>query len=176
MMPRIQLPADFRWWRAGCVLVGLSFPLLSWLLFDKVNASGSLMEAAAYAIFAVAGLGGAGIFLTLGSSGVWSRPFGGFFGKLFYPEERLTRPPDDLIRALRERLRNRYWASAAQQIDALETAYGKSTELFYLRAHLTAGRTGDCKDVTCAASRALSERQFERYLALLRRDPPVVYV
>ncbi|MBC8012136.1 MAG: hypothetical protein H7067_18785 [Burkholderiales bacterium] len=168
---RIQLPAGFSWWRVVGVLVGLSIPLLGLGLM-----SGSMGEGpgAVYGIvlIAVAGFIASAILLVTNTSGIWSRPFGRLFGNLFYPVETITQPPDDLLRALRQRLRDRYWNSATQQLDALTRAYGPSPELFHLRAHLVAGQTGDYRTVNAAAVNALPARGFDRYTALLRRDPP----
>ena len=130
------------------------------------------MAIAAAALIAVAGFVASSICLVTGTSGIWGRAFGRVFGNLFYPEETITQPPDDLLRALRQRLRDRYWDSAAQQLDALQKAYGPSPELFHLRAHLSAGQTGDYRTVNVAAVKALPSRGFDRYTALLRRDPP----
>ena len=169
-IPRVHLPADFSWWRFTGVIVGLSMPLLSIFLMSRLG--GEPLAIAAAALIAVGGLVASAIFLVTGTSGIWGRAFGRVFGNLFYPEETLTQPPDDLLRALRQRLRDRYWDSAEQQIEALQKAYGPSPELFHLRAHLSAGQTGDYRVVNNAAVRALPSRGFDRYTALLRRDPP----
>lgn len=168
---RIQLPAGFSWWRVVGVLAGLSIPLLGLYLVSGNLGSGPGAIVGALLIV-MGGFLACAILLVTSTSGIWFRPFGRLFGNLFYPEETLTQPPDDLLRALRQRLRDRYWDSAAQQIDALQKAYGPSAELFHLRAHLVAGQTGDYRTVNAAAVKALPSRGFDRYTALLRRDPP----
>lgn len=172
---RIQFPAGFSWARLVGALVGLSIPVAAGIMiaagngnFDRGAVTIAFLGSGAF-IFAA-------ILIVTNTSWLWFRPFGRVLDSLFHPAETLTYPPADLIRSLRERLRNRLWESVSQQLDALEKAYGRSSDLFYLRAHLAAGLSGDCKHITNAASRALSGREFDRYLALLRRDPPVVYV
>ena len=153
---------------AGAVVLGfLGFRCLS-----LASKQGAYLEAVGPAILSVGLLAGAGVLLVIPFVGALSSPFGDFFARLFLPTETLRRPPDELLAALRMRLRDRYWDSVDQQTRALIDAYGASPELYHLRALMDGGRTGSHSATTVEASERLSARAFRRYTDLLHRDPP----
>lgn len=115
---------------------------------------------------------GAGISVAPGLIGVVARPLTAFFGNFFYPEERLTAPPEALLRALHMRILDRQFPAVVQQIEALTEAYGPRPELFHLAAHLAAARGEPVDPVTSEAARRLKPRALQTYLDLLRRQPP----
>jgi hypothetical protein len=115
---------------------------------------------------------GAGICVAPGLIGLITRPFTTFFGEFFYPEERLTAPPESLLRALHMRVLDRQFPAVVQQLEALSEAYGPRPELFHLAAHLAAARGEPVEPVTAEAARRLKPRALETYLALLRGHPP----
>ncbi len=115
---------------------------------------------------------GAGICVAPGLVGFVARPVTSFFGEFFYPEERLTAPPEALLRALHMRILDRQFPAVVQQIEALTEAYGPRAELFHLAAHLAAARGEPVEPVTSEAARRLKPRALDTYLALLRSHPP----
>ncbi len=176
MPPRIQLPADFKPWRLACLgcgvgLIALGMRILLSIPFAKL-AGATAIAVAGPAILGFACFITAGIFIAPQIVGVVARPITAWFDQMFYPTETLREPPATLLFALRQRLRDRHWEPVAQQLEALQRAYGPSPELLHLRAHLLAGQTGEFKTVTADAVSRLSTRAFDRYTALLRRDPP----
>jgi hypothetical protein len=114
----------------------------------------------------------AAVAFALAFGGYMARPGARFLGSLFYPEETLKEPPENLLFALRMRLRDRHWESVDQQTRELINAYGASPALYHLRALMEGGRSGHHSAVTLEASKKLSRRAFDRYTALLRGDPP----
>lgn len=103
---------------------------------------------------------------------VVARPLTGLLGGLFYPEQRFEAPPEDLLRKLRQSLADRHFDSVAQQVAALDRAYGPSPELLHLAAHLAVARGDTASPVTADASRRLKPKAFDAYLLRLRNDPP----
>ncbi len=172
MLPRIQLPEDFRGWRIFCLLLGVAMLGLSALSTRLVGGGGGLAGTMASVMVAVSLLVGAAICFGLAGGGILSRPGTRLLGNLFYPAETITEPPKELLLALRMRLRDRYWESVDQQTRELINAYGPSPELYHLRALMDGGRVGSHSAVTVEASRKLSRRAFDRYTELLRQDPP----
>lgn len=171
MPPRLQLPADFRPWRLAFLVCASAFILLGFRLVYAAFALEGL-EAAGPVIAGMSCFVAAGVFIAPSIVGIVARPLTGWIGDLFHPTETLRKPPEDLLRALRMRLRDRYWESVDQQTAALIVSYGPSPELYHLRAHLEGGRRGDYSAVTLEASTRLSPRAFALYTDLLRRDPP----
>ena len=171
-LPQIQLPEEFRGWRIVSLLVGFAFFGLSAFSTRLVGDAGTLAGTMATVLLSVSLLACGGVFIGIAVGGLLSRPGGQFLGNLFYPVETLTAPPKDLLFALRMRLRDRYWESVDQQTRELINAYGPSPELYHLRALMEGGRSGTHSSVTVEASKKLSSRAFDRYAALLRRDPP----
>jgi hypothetical protein len=171
MPPRLRVSADFRPWRVVCLvcaaaLVGLGFRLLHGALgFGGFAAAGPALLGLACFIVAA-------ILIAPPLAGLVVRPLTSCLGNLFYPAETLRKPPEDLLRALRMRLRDRAWESVDQQTAALIVSYGPSPELYHLRALLAGGRSGDHAAVTLEASARLPARAFALYSDLLRRDPP----
>ena len=169
------MPADFRPSRlvclgcaAGLFALGIRFLTVA----TRIGGYG----AAGVALLGLACFISAAILVGPALAGLVSRPFTNFLGDMFHPTETLRQPPESLLRDLRMRLRDRLWESVAQQLDALTRAYGPSPELLHLRAHLVAGQTGNHQSVNALAVTSLSERAFDRYVALLRRDPPPTVV
>ncbi len=125
-----------------------------------------------YGLLAIGCCIGAGICVAPGLVGFVARPLTSFFGEFFYPEERLTAPPESLLRALHMRILDRQFPAVVQQLEALSEAYGPQAELFHLAAHLAAARGEPVEPVTAAAARRLKPRALETYLGLLRSHPP----
>lgn len=168
---RLQLSADFRPWRLVCLGCAAGLIALG-LRFLTVAMGVGGLAAVGPALIGIGCFVGAAIFIAPSIVGTVVRPLTSWFGDLFYPTETLRQPPKDLLFSLRMRLRDRYWDSVDQQTRELIKAYGPSPELYHLRAHLHAGRDGSCSAATVEASAKLSGRDFDRYTALLRRDPP----
>jgi hypothetical protein len=171
-LPQIQLPEEFRGWRIFSLLLGFAFFGLSAVSTRLVNDADSLAGTMGVVVLSVGFLACGGVFVGIAAGGILSRPGTQLFGHLFYPSETITAPPKDLLFALRMRLRDRYWDAVDQQTHALLEAYGPSPELYHLRALMEGGRSGTHSAVTVEASKKLSSRAFDRYAALLRRDPP----
>ena len=168
---RVQLSADFRPWRLVCLGCAVLLIALG-LRFLAMAASIGGLVAVGPVLLAVGAFVSAAIFIAPSIVGTVARPLTSWFGDMFYPTETLRQPPESLLRALRMRIRDRYWESVDQQTRELIKAYGPSPELYHLRAHLHGGRDGSCSAATVEASSRLSGRDFERYTALLRSDPP----
>jgi hypothetical protein len=171
MPPRIQLPADFKPWRFVCLGCGAGLIALGMGILLKISPEAGI-AAAGPAALGLSCFIAAAVFIAPQIVGVIARPLTGWLDEIFCPTETIRQPPADLLRAIRQRLRDRFWESVDQQTLALIDAYGPSAELYHLRAHLAAGRDGNYCPVTAAAATTLSARAFDRYLALLRRDPP----
>lgn len=103
---------------------------------------------------------------------VVARPLANLLGGLIYPEQRFEAPPPDLLRKLRQSVTDRHFDSVAQQVSALDRAYGPSPELLHLAAHLAVARGDSASPVTTDASQRLKPKAFEAYLRILRDDPP----
>lgn len=172
MRLRFQLPADFRLWRVGCLLAALALLWLGLRFLALAGKQGAYLEAVGPAILGFSFFVGSGICVGIGFSGTLSLPLLRVFDHLFYPTETLRQPPKELLSSLRMRLRDRYWESVDQQTRELINAYGPSPELYHLRALLEGGRSGSPSAATVEASKKLSARAFDRYTALLQRDPP----
>ena len=168
----IQLPADFKPWRLAALGCAAGLIAFGTRLFLEAARSGGGMGAVGIVLLGMACFVSAAILMAPSVATVVARPLTNFMEALFHPTETLHQPPEALLRELRMRLRDRFWESVAQQLDALTRAYGPSPELLHLRAHLVAGQTGDYQSVTALAVTVLSSRGFDRYTALLRRDPP----
>lgn len=171
-LPQIILPEEFRGWRIFSLLVGIGFLGLSALSTRLVGGAGGLAGTMGTVVLSIGLLACGGVFIGIAAGGIVARPGANFLGHLFYPTETLTAPPKDLLFALRMRLRDRYWESVDQQTRELILSYGPSPELYHLRALMEGGRSGTHSAVTVEASKKLSARAFDRYTALLHRDPP----
>lgn len=167
-----QLPEGFRFRRLLCPAGAIILGCLGFRFLGLAGKQGAYLEAVGPAILAVALLASAGILFVIPFAGTLLSPFTGVFERLFFPGETLRRPPEELLFALRMRLRDRYWESVDQQTNALIESYGPSPELYHLRALMEGGRAGNYSSVTMAASKKLSRRAFARYIDLLRNDPP----
>ena len=169
---RFQLPAGVRLRLFVCPVGALFLGFVGFRFLALAGKQGAYLEAVGPAILAIALLGGAAILLVIPFAGTLSSPITGIFEGLFNPSETIRRPPEDLLFALRMRLRDRYWESVDQQTRALIESYGPSPELYHLRALMEGGRSGSHSAVTVEASQKLSARAFDRYTSLLRGDPP----
>lgn len=172
MLLRIHLPPEFRAWRIVCLVTSIPLVLVALRFFRGLQDASELADAMTGALVSMGLFVAAGVAAGLGLSGYLSRPSAKLFGSILYPEETIKEAPKELLFALRMRLRNRYWESVDQQTRALLDAYGPSPELYHLRALMEAGRGGNHAAVTVVASQKLSRRAFDRYMDLLRNDPP----
>jgi uncharacterized membrane protein YccC len=172
MLPRFQLPDEFRGWRIFCLFACFALIGLGCAAYRLMGHASSLAGMMGATMLMVSLFVASAIAFALAFGGYLARPGTRFLGSIFYPQETLKEPPKDLLFALRMRLRDRYWDAVDQQTRALLQAYGPSPQLYHLRALLDGGRSGTHSAVTTEASRKLSRRSFDRYLELLRRDPP----
>lgn len=166
-----QFSADFRPWRAVCVVFGAGLIAMGFRFLYSAAQMGGL-AAAGPAIFGMACFVCAAMFVSPSLVGLVARPITGWAGDLFYPTETFRQPPETLLRSLRMQLRDRYWGSVDQQTRELINAYGPSPELYHLRAVMEGGRSGSHSAITVEASQKLSRRAFDRYVDLVHRDPP----
>lgn len=171
-LPRLRISADIPLGRLVASLGALVCAGATFLALRHVGGSGGGPFAnIAVVLVLFAGLIGTGICLGLAARDSFSSPLSDFLSGIIAPREILKAPPEDHLRALRMRLRDRQWDSVDHQLAKLEQTYGHSAELYWLRAHSAAGRNGSCAVVTCEASEKLKGPAFDRYLEMLRRDP-----
>jgi hypothetical protein len=97
--------------------------------------------------------------------------FSSVFENLFYPRERLTAPPEDLLAKLSTRVRDHQYPAVLQQVTALEDAYGPHPGLFHLRAMVAAGLSQSVAAISIDAAQALRPADYDTYADLLARYP-----
>lgn len=171
-LPRLRISAEIPVGRLVALLCALGCAAATFFALRYVGGSGGGPLAIIGAVLVLfAGLIGTGICLGLAARDSFASPFADFLSGIIAPREIFKAPPEDHLRALRMRLRDRQWDSVDHQLAKLEQTYGHSAELYWLRAHSAAGRTGSCGHVTCEASEILKGPAFDRYLEMLRRDP-----
>ncbi|MCS6244823.1 MAG: hypothetical protein H2172_13340 [Opitutus sp.] len=102
---------------------------------------------------------------------VLTYPLNSLIGGFFYPQQRFTAPPDDLLLKLRIRISGREFESVEKQLTGLFAAYKPNPGLYHLRALLEVAQGRGVEPVTADAARNLSAQNFEAYQKLLRKFP-----
>lgn len=107
-----------------CFLKGVSFVAAVGLVVGGFRlmlraASCAGWNAAVPALFGVICFIAAAVVCAPHLVGIVLYPITSLIGQLFHPEDRFTVPPESLLRTLRQRISERQFASASQQIEAL---------------------------------------------------------
>jgi hypothetical protein len=156
-----------RWLAVAGLLV------LAWRRFSEATASGLIIVAAAQSLLALACIISAGIIAAPSLANWASHYVGGFLGSLFYPEDYHTEPPEDLLKSLRMRIRERMHISVEKQLRGLLKAYRPHPAVFHLLAVNAAAQERDWQPVVAEATKTLPKRKFRRFEALVLVDPPL---
>ena len=159
-----------RIWTIVPLLASAAFMVQGFRLLFRAS-QGSGWSAASPALFGVICLIVAACLAAPRLVSVLTYPLNSLLGELFYPQQRFTAPPDDLLLKLRIRILGREFESVEKQLSGLFAAYKPNPGLYHLRALLEVAQGRAVEPVTADAARQLSAKDFTAYQRLLRKFP-----